>query len=157
LSLVIVSILYLLASEGFNKLAELGWRHVVMIRAVFGNDWPQGTGTQTVNMLYGEEAVGGHIARLDAELANSVVEEKTGAPNVTCGAGTHGQHMLARWFQFKGLVKGSHPVDFNKRHPQPLGNGLYGLSGDVAVAFLDVLEHFNQLVWLAAAPFQYLV
>jgi hypothetical protein len=157
LSLVIVSILYLLASEGFNKLAELSWRHVVMVGPVFGNNRPQRAGTQTVDVLNREEAVGGHLARLDAELANCVVEEKAGAPNVTGGTGTHGQHMLAGWFQFKGFVKGSHPVDFYKRYPKALGNGLYRLSGDVAVAFLNILEHLNQLVRLAAAPFQYLV
>jgi len=93
-----VSIFYLLASEGFNKLAELSRCHVVMIRAVFGNDRPQGAGAQAVDVVDGEKTVRGHLARFNPELAGGVVEEKVGAPNVAGGASTHGQDMLARWF-----------------------------------------------------------
>jgi hypothetical protein len=71
-----VSILYLLASEGLDEFAELGGRHVVMIRAVFGNYRPQRASTQAVDVLNGEEAIRGYLTRFNPELASSVVEEK---------------------------------------------------------------------------------
>jgi hypothetical protein len=71
---------------------------MVIIRPVYINDWPQRTSPQTVNVLDGEKAVGGHLARFDSELAYSLVEEKAGTTDVTGCPHTHGENILAGWF-----------------------------------------------------------
>jgi hypothetical protein len=105
-------------------------------------------------VLDGEKAIGGYLAGFNAELAGGLVKEKPGAPDVTGCARAHGEDILTGWFQSKSFVKGSHPVDFHYRYSETLGHGLHGLFGNITVVFLNVLEHFNELIRLTQTSFQ---
>jgi len=146
-----------LAAKGFNQFAEFPWRHVVMVGLVFDDYRPQRTGTQAVDLLHGKKTVRGYLTRFNPELAYCLVEEKLGISNVTGGALAQGKNIPPGWFQSKGFIERGYPVDLNNRYTQTLRHGLHGLFGNVTVVFLNVLKHFNKLIWLTAASFQDLV
>ena len=71
----------------------------------------------------------GHLTRLNAELADGLVEEKAGAPNVTGRAHTHREDMLTGRLESKRLVERSYTVDVDKWHAESLRDSLDRLFG----------------------------
>jgi len=128
-----------------------------MIGAAFPDDRSQSTGAQTVNMFNGEQTVRGDFAGFDPKLAYGLLKEKAGAPDMASRAHAHDEVVFTTGFQFEGLIKGRHPVNFHERYPKTLGHSLHSLFGDETVVFLNVLECFNKLMGLTATAFQNLV
>jgi hypothetical protein len=146
-----------LAVQRLNQFAELSGCHVVMKGPVFPNDRSQGAGAQTVDVFDGEQTVGGDFAGADPELTNGLLKEKAGAPDMARRTHTHDEVISAAGLQFEGIIKGSYPVNFHKRHTKSSGHGPHGLFGNVTVVFLNVLQRFNELTRLAATSFHDLI